>query len=210
MLQGLGLRFHTHHSFPLMVFLVLLCPGSSWCAVSDIIIRLWMVDQLAMLIVCDALIVGNIAPLPASFIIVPPSLFPCLLLQFHSAPSSASVPTPFHVALSWILPSPPPPPLSSPKKKKKKPTIRENKQEHPSWIHLAKKKKKPYNHIFTFISFFHLPRHRPEQSMLPFCLLAICRHLVVMMPNSLINKHLFVFFAKFVCHVCMSSLKVYL
>ena len=30
-----------------------------------------------------------------------------------------------------------------------------------------------------------------SRAMLLFCLLAICRYLVVMMPNSLINKHLF-------------------
>lgn len=47
-----------------------------------------------------------------------------------------------------------------------------------------------------------------SRAMLLFCLLAICRYLVVMMPNSLIKKHLFVCFAKFICHVWMSSLNV--
>ena len=207
MLQGLGLCFHTHHSFPLMVFLVLLCPRSSWCAVSDIIIRLWMVDQLAILIVWDGLIVGNISPLLASFIIVLPSLFPCLLLQFQSAPSSASFPTPFHVALSWILPSPPP--YLSALQKKKNNNNNKGEQTGTSFMNTFGKKKKSL--IIIFLCSFHFFIFQDtglSRVMLLFCLLAICRHLVVMMPNSLIKKHLFVFFAKFVCHVWMSSLNV--
>lgn len=166
MLQGLGFCSHTHQCFPLMVFLVLLCPGSSWCAVSDIIIHLWMVDQLAfltvwnVLILCLVLKVGNLSPLPASFIIILPSLFPCLLLQFRSAPPSTSFPTPF-ASCSLVDPSisPSPSPLSSLKKKKDK-----GEQTGTSFTNTFGKKKKPYNHMFMFISFFHLPKHRPEQS----------------------------------------------
>lgn len=76
------------------VVMVLLCTGSSCCAVSDMIVRLWAIQTMASFIVWNVSIllpifkVGNVSPSPALFLIILPS-FSCLL-EFLSAPSSPS------------------------------------------------------------------------------------------------------------------------
>lgn len=138
---------------------------------------------------------------PFSLSLPPPSVSECSILSLfsHSLCILLSRGS-FHLSLPHLS--------ALQKKKKKKPTIMETKQEYPSRIHLAKKKK---SLIIIFLCSFHFFIFQDtglSRAMLLFCLLAICRYLVVMMPNSLINKHLFVFFAKLVCHVWMSSLNV--
>ena len=146
---------HTRQSLALTPWCLrhCLCTGSSWCAVSDKIIHLWVVEQLASFIVWNVLIllsiskVGNISPSWTLFIIVLPS--PSFLgssLSFctlHPHPLF-SLPSHFFWLSSRILSS-----LSSP-------ASQLSKKKDKSFTKMLGKK--PCNHMFNFISFCHLPK----------------------------------------------------